>query len=278
MELTLVVQGARVDDTHIEDLRRISGASSVLRLGRGALRLLGAGRHLQVARYCDDRRLDFGFVPAGARLADFRLLAMDMDSTLITIECIDELADIHGVGQEVAEITRNAMRGGIEFSESLRQRVALLEGLDEKALERVYDDRLLLSHGAARMLAGARARNIRTLLVSGGFTFFTGRLQARLDLDYAFSNNLEIANGRLTGRVLGAILDAQGKAEKLRQVREDLGLAREQVIAIRDGANDLEMMAEAGVSIAFHAKPIVQRYASYCFNHVGLDGLLELYP
>ena len=267
-----------MDEAHIEDLLRLSGASAAERLGTDAVRLPGAGSQLRIARYCDNRGLDFAFVPVRARLADFRLHAMDMDSTLITIECIDELADIHGVGEQVAEITRNAMRGGIEFAESLRRRVALLEGLDAKALERVYDDRLLLSQGAERMLSGAKAQGMRTLLVSGGFTFFTGRLKARLGLDYAFSNSLEIVDGRLTGRVLGTILDAQGKAAKLRDVREDLGLSREQVIAIGDGANDLEMMAEAGVSIAFHAKPIVQRYATYCFNHAGLDGLLRLFP
>lgn len=278
MEWNLVVQGKRVADTHIEDLQRLSSATEVLRLGRGAMRLLGATRHLQVARYCDDRRLDFAFVPATARLADFRLLAMDMDSTLLTIECIDELADVHGVKQQVARITRRAMQGEIDFAESLRRRVALLEGLEVAALERVYDERLLLTQGAERMLTGVKAQAIRTLVVSGGFTYFTERVKGRLGLDYAYSNQLEIKDGKLTGGVLGAILDAEGKADKLRQVRDELRLSREQVIAIGDGANDLEMMGEAGISIAFHAKPIVQRYATYCFNTVGLDGLLNLFP
>ena len=278
MDWNLVVQGARVADSHIEDLQRLSGAAEVNRLAPGAVRLNGARRHVQVARYCDDRRLDFAFVPPESRLADFRLLAMDMDSTLITIECIDELADLHGVKRQVSEITRSAMRGELDFAESLRRRVALLKGLDQSALEKVYDDRLLLSHGAERMLERVKALGIRTLLVSGGFTFFTERLQTRLGLDYAFSNQLEISEGRLTGRAPGAILDAQGKADKLREVRERLALAPERVIAIGDGANDLEMMSEAGVSLAYRAKPLVQRYATYCINHVGLDGLLHLFP
>ena len=200
VEWNLVVQGTRVADTHIEDLQRLSSAVEVLRLGPGAVRLLGAARHLQVARYCDDRRLDFAFVPAAMRLAEFRLLAMDMDSTLITIECIDELADEHKVKDQVTQITRSAMRGEIDFAESLRRRVALLEGLEEAALERVYDDRLLLTQGAEHMLSGVKAHGIRTLLVSGGFTFFTERVKARLGLDYAFSNQLEIKDGKLTGR------------------------------------------------------------------------------
>ena len=278
IDWNLVVQGIRIADAQVEDLQRLSSAAEVLRLGPGTVRFFGATRHVQVARYCDGRGFDFAFIPSAMRLADFRLLAMDMDSTLITIECIDELADVYGVKKQVALITRRAMQGEIDFAESLRRRVALLKGLEEEALKRVYDDRLLLSQGAEHMLRAVKALGIRTLLVSGGFTFFTERVKARLGLDYAYSNQLEIEDGKLTGRVLGTVLDAQGKADKLLQVRHELGLSREQVIAVGDGANDLEMMGEAGISIAFHAKPIVQRYATFCFNTVGLEGLLNLFP
>jgi phosphoserine phosphatase len=176
----------------------------------------------------------------------------------------------------VSAITEAAMRGEIDFAESLRRRVSLLEGLDQSALQRVYDERLQLSPGAETLLAAARAAGIRTLLVSGGFTFFTERLKPRLGLDYTAANTLDVAGGRLTGRVLGDIVDAQGKADWLNRVRAELSLSREQVIAMGDGANDLKMMAEAGVSIAYRAKPVVREKASYALNQVGLDGVIPL--
>jgi phosphoserine phosphatase len=201
---------------------------------------------------------------------------MDMDSTLITIECIDEIADMQGLKPQVSAITEFAMRGEIDFAESLRRRVALLEGLEEGALQRVYDERLRLNPGAETMLAALKPHGIKTLLVSGGFVFFTERLKLRLGLDYAHANTLEIVNGKLTGRVLGDILDAQAKAEWLVRIRDELELKAEHVIAMGDGANDLKMMAQAGISIAYHAKPVVRSQASYAFNFVGLDGLVNL--
>ena len=188
---------------------------------------------------CAQLGLDFGFVPPDRKLSDFGLVAMDMDSTLITIECIDEIADAVGVKPQVAAITAQAMRGEIDFPESLRRRVGLLAGLPASALDTVYDERLRLSPGAETMLAAARAAGLKTLLVSGGFTFFTSRLQARLGLDETLANTLEIIDGRLTGRLTGEILDAPGKAVWLEKIRLDLGLEREQVIAIGDGANDI---------------------------------------
>ena len=202
---------------------------------------------------------------------------MDMDSTLLAIESIDEIADMHGVKPQVSEITQRTMRGEIVFAESLRQRTALLRDLDEDALQRVYDERVRLSPGAEKMLLRMKSAGIRTMVISGGFTFFTDRIKAKLDLDYAAANTLEIADGKLTGKVLGEIIGAHGKAEVLKKVRDELGLKREQVIAIGDGANDLKMMEEAGVSIAYHAKPIVQENATYAINHVGLDGVLNLF-
>jgi len=155
--------------------------------------------------------------------------------------------------------------------------VALLEGLEESALQRVYDERLQLSPGAEIMLAKLREHGIKTLLVSGGFVFFSERLKARLGLDFAHANTLEIVNGKLTGKLLGDILDAQGKADRLVRTRDELAMKGKQVIAMGDGANDLKMMTQASVSIAYHAKPIVRSQASYAFNFVGLDGLINLF-
>jgi phosphoserine phosphatase len=170
------------------------------------------------------------------------------------------------------------MRGEIDFPESLRRRVSLLAGLDETALQRVYDERLCLSPGAERMFEALQDAGVRTLLVSGGFDFFTGRLKKRLGIDYTLSNALESSGGKLTGRVDGPVVDGALKASKVRELIADLGITRDQVIALGDGANDLPMLAEAGVSIAYHAKPVVREKATYCFDHAGLDGLLEIFP
>ena len=202
---------------------------------------------------------------------------MDMDSTLISIECIDEIADMYNLKPQIAAITESAMHGEMDFAESLRRRVALLEGLGEGALQRVYDERLKLNPGTETMLAALKRHGVKTLLVSGGFVFFTERLKQRLGLDYVHANTLEIINGKLTGKVLGSILDAQSKADWLVKTRDQLALKPEQVIAMGDGANDLKMMAQAGVSIAYHAKPVVRSQASYAFNFVGLDGLVNLF-
>ena len=170
------------------------------------------------------------------------------------------------------------MRGEIkDFNESLTRRVALLKGLDASALERVYEERLQLSPGAEKMLAGARAAGLKTLLVSGGFTFFTGKLKARLGLDFTHANTLEIVDGKLTGNVIGEIVNADVKARTLRETCAKIGIDPQRAIAMGDGSNDLKMMAEAGLSVAFRAKPVVREAASIAFNFVGLDGLLRLY-
>lgn len=276
--MNLIVQGKDVPTPHLKALAKLTGAQAIEAVSPTAFRLLAAdaGARLEVAAFCDANALDHGWVPAARRISDFGLLVMDMDSTLITIECIDEIADMQGLKPEVSAITEAAMRGEIDFAESLRRRVSLLEGLDQSALQRVYDERLQLSPGAEPLLAAARAAGIRTLLVSGGFTFFTERLQPRLGLDYTAANTLEVAAGKLTGRIQGDIVDAQGKADWLNRVRAELKLSREQVIAMGDGANDLKMMAAAGVSIAYRAKPVVREKASYALNQVGLDGVIPL--
>lgn len=260
----------------IEHLAHLSGAARIEQIDAQSYRLCEAKPHTDINAYCFERQIDYGFVPADRHLSDFGLVVMDMDSTLISIECIDEIADMQGLKPEVAAITEEAMRGEIDFAESLRRRVALLKGLDEGALQRVYDERLQLNPGAELMLAELKKHGIKTLLVSGGFLFFTERLKPRLGLDYTHANTLEIVDGKLTGRVLGEILDAKGKADWLVKMRDELGLKPEQVIAMGDGANDLKMMEEAGVSIAYHAKPVVREQASYAFNFIGLDGLIKL--
>lgn len=224
----------------------------------------------------ETHRLDYAFIPEGVRLHDFRLLAMDMDSTLITIECIDEIAAYCGLKDQVAAITAASMRGEIpDFAESLRQRTALLAGLPMSALEEVYDARLALSPGALPLLEGARAARLKTLLVSGGFTFFTERLRQRLGLDFTRANLLEVHGGRLTGRLLGEIVDADVKARTLAAVCDELGTTTAHALVIGDGANDLKMMGAAGISVAFHAKPIVMQKAKLSIRFGPLDTLLD---
>ena len=277
MKTDLVIQGRNLPDGQINALASLCGPGGWRRLGPDAARLLGAGTNARLEAACAELKLDLACVPATAKLSDFGLVAMDMDSTLISIECVDELADLVGRKPQVAQITRRAMLGEIAYAESLAQRVVLLAGLDASALERVYRERMRLTAGAERLVAELKARHISTLLVSGGFTYFTSRLQARLGLDHAFSNEPEILDGRFTGRLVGSVLDGEGKAAKLRAVRDTLGLASRQVVAIGDGANDLAMMAEAGVSVAYHAKAAVREQATYAFDHVGIDGLLNLF-
>jgi len=201
---------------------------------------------------------------------------MDMDSTLISIECIDEIADMVGIKPQIAAITERAMLGELDFAQSLRQRVALLKGLKESDLLRVLNERLKLNPGAVEWVETCKKNNITTLLVSGGFTFFSERVKAMLGLDYAVSNTLEIIDGQVTGNVLGDVVDAQTKADELVKLRDKLGLTAAQTIAIGDGANDLKMMSAAGIGIAYHAKPIVQEQATYALNYVGLEGAIGL--
>ncbi len=231
-----------------------------------------------VRAWPESQVVDSALVPEGRRLEDFRLIAFDMDSTMITIECIDEIADYAGVKAQVSAITEAAMRGEItDYAESLRRRVALLEGLPEDVLQRVYDERLRLSPGAEMLVAGAKAAGLQVLLVSGGFDFFTGRLRDRLGLDHVRSNALEVRDGRLTGRVLGEIVDASVKRETLLTCCERLGCSPQQAIAVGDGANDLKMMGAAGVSVAYRAKPVVRDACTHALSHTGLDGILNLF-
>jgi len=273
----LVVQSPEASAPQAAALAEACGASAPEALAGHAWRLRGVQRPDIVAAWCEAQRLDHAWVPAGRRFADLKLLAMDMDSTLITIECIDELGSFLNLKNQISDITAQAMRGEIDFPESLRRRVALLAGLSEDALEDVYDEKLRLSPGAETLIAACHRNGIKLLLVSGGFSFFTERLKERLQLDDTLSNVLEIEDGKLTGRVLGGIIDADAKAAKFHQIARRLGATREQTVAIGDGANDLKMMAEAGVSIAYHAKPVVRAKATHSLNFAGLDGVLNLF-
>jgi phosphoserine phosphatase len=221
-----------------------------------------------------------GFVPP-LSLADFKLIAFDMDSTLINIECVDEIAAASGKKAEVAAITEAAMRGEIaDYKESLRQRVALLKGVPLQHLDDVYAKRLQLNPGAAEVVAACKKAGLKVLLVSGGFTFFTDRVRERLDIDYARSNVLEVAGGKLTGRMVdqpwGDICDGAEKRKMLLETCGWLGITPRKAIAVGDGANDVPMMAEAGLSVAYHAKPKVREQAMVAINEGGLDRLLEV--
>jgi phosphoserine phosphatase len=204
-----------------------------------------------------------------------RLVAFDMDSTLIEAEVIDELAKLAGVGEQVSAITERAMRGEIDFSESFRARVALLEGLEESALDRVASG-LKITEGAEHLIATLRTLGYKTAILSGGFTYFAKHLQARLGMDYVYANELDIAHGVVTGNIQGEIVDGARKAQLLRQLADDLGIDLQQVIAVGDGANDLPMLSIAGLGIAFRAKPLVQKSAEQSISTLGLDAILYL--
>ena len=220
--------------------------------------------------------IDINVLPEHFDPAQARLLVTDMDSTLINIECIDEIADFIGKKPQVAAITAAAMRGELNFEQSLTQRVALLAGLEASALDHVYQERLRPNPGAEQMIAGLQARGIRVGLVSGGFTYFTERLKEHLGLDYARANTLEIIADRLTGKVLGTIVGAEGKRDFLLELCRSLDITPRQAIAVGDGANDLLMMKAAGLSVAYHAKPKVRAQAHIALNQVGLEGILAL--
>ncbi|WP_081933655.1 phosphoserine phosphatase SerB [Massilia sp. 9096] len=280
MSMKLILQGPQADQATLERLAAMAAPASSTMLHARALRADGfdftPDLKAQVEAAAFDAGVDATFIDAGRLLSDFKLVAMDMDSTLITIECIDEIADMQGLKPQVAAITEAAMRGELGFSESLTRRVALLEGLPVEALGRVYEERLRISDGGEAMLQSAQAAGLKTLLVSGGFTFFTERLKTRLDLDFTHANLLEAQDGKLTGRVVGGIVDAEEKRRTVERVCAQLGIDTRQAIVMGDGANDLGMMSVAGLSVAFRAKPVVRAQADVALNFSGLDGLLAI--
>ena len=273
------MQAPEIGTAEIAALADLAAAGGLTVLDGGlqqAYRLEDVRESAAVAEACARMGCDCAFVPDDFTRDRVGLVAMDMDSTLITIECVDEIADLVGIKPQVAAITASAMRGEIDFPASLTRRVALLAGVPEEALATLYDQRLALTRGATRMLAGFAAAGAKTLLVSGGFTFFTERLKARLGLDDAYANVLEIEDGRLTGRLQGAIVDAHAKAARVAAWRARLPRGK-LVVAIGDGANDIPMLKAADVSVAYHAKPVVRAASTYAVDFCGLDAVLNLF-
>lgn len=275
--MRLVVQGSAISVSHLTHIHRLCNTSvQFVQIAQHAYYLANQPPSPSVQQFCADQHIDCAYVDDKQHINNFGLCVMDMDSTLINIECIDEIADMMNLKPQVSAITESAMRGEIDFATSLKKRVALLKGLDESALQRVIDERLKLNPGAQEWIAACKVNNIKTMVVSGGFTLFANHVQKLLGLDYAVANTFEVVNGKLTGHILGDIVDADRKAQELVKLRDNLGLTPDQTIAIGDGANDLKMMSAAAVGVAYHAKSIVQKQANYALNFVGLDGIANL--
>ena len=223
------------------------------------------------------KHIDFAILDSYRALNEFSLCVMDMDSTLISIECIDEIADMCGKKEDVALITKSAMMGEIDFSQSLIKRVSLLEGLGEEMLSKVIEKRLKFNEGTQAWIEACRKNNVTTVLISGGFDYFADYVKNKLGIDVAISNKLEIKDKKLTGKVLGDIVNDEVKAQTVRDFQAKLNIDRSKTIVIGDGANDLKMLAEAQYSIAYHAKPVVQEKARFKFNHSDFKGVLNLF-
>lgn len=272
-------------DLNIDGIQRLSGRVPLgdePNLGKACVEFSVRGQleNLQQFRadlleLASEMDVDIAFQEDNMFRRNRRLVAFDMDSTLIEAEVIDELAALAGVGEEVSAITEQAMRGDIDFSESFRRRVALLEGLEESVLAQVAAE-LQLTEGAEQLVSTLRSLGYKTAILSGGFTYFGEHLRERLGIDYVHANELEIADGKVTGKVSGTIVDGARKAELLREIARDEGIDMEQVISVGDGANDLPMLSIAGLGIAFRAKPLVKQNAEQSISTLGLDGILYL--
>ncbi|MDZ7663374.1 phosphoserine phosphatase SerB [Thiohalophilus sp.] len=271
---------------NIEDVSRLSGRLSLHRAekqsGAAAVQLTLTGEvedipgmHARFLQIAQDMEIDVAVQEDNLYRRSRRLVCFDMDSTLIQTEVIDELARVAGIGDQVAAITESAMRGEIDFSESFRQRMALLEGLEESTLQQIAED-LPITEGAERLISTLRHFGYKVAILSGGFTYFANYLKEKLGVDYVYANQLDFENGKLTGKVSGEIIDGQMKAKLLQQLAEQEGISTEQVIAVGDGANDLPMLSIAGLGIAFHAKPLVREQAQHSIATLGLDAILYL--
>ncbi|MBD3671622.1 MAG: phosphoserine phosphatase SerB [Gammaproteobacteria bacterium] len=274
--ITTVIHASQLSPQQIHEIQQVIPGDPIAHAGHYRILHPQAVDYEHMAELRQRVQLDINSLPEGFEAEKVALVISDMDSTFIGIECIDEIADFAGIKPRVAEITEAAMRGELDFEQSLTQRVSLLEGLTGDALQRVYEERLTLNPGAENLLQGLRGRSIPFALVSGGFTFFTDRLKQRYKLDFTRSNTLEMEGDTLTGRVMGNIVGAEAKREFLFELCRQLKISPEQVIAMGDGANDLLMMKESGLSVAYHAKPRVQAEASCVLEHGGLDRVLDL--
>ena len=278
----LVIQGPGLS-TEALDTFKVVCLPERITLYRNAARCVAvrddAETRKAVLGLSDFWKLDNALVDSKMRLSDFCLLALDMDSTLVNIETLDEVATYAGKGEYVAAITEAAMRGEVDYKESLRRRVAMLAGVDAALLQRVYDEKLALNDGAQHLVSECHRQGLKVLLATGGFTFFTERIKAKLSIDYTRSNELEILDGRLTGKVTGPngaeIVDAEGKAQAIRDACAEIGCATSKAIAVGDGANDIKMMQLAGLSVAYRAKAVVRERATYALNYSALDGILN---
>lgn len=281
-EISEIIQ---TNGLNIDSIKRLSGRKSLLNSPenlRSCIEFTVRGvpgdidsmrsRFLDISR---DLGVDISFQVDNVYRRNRRLVAFDMDSTLIQVEVIDELAKAAGVGEKVSAITERAMQGEIDFKESFRQRLALLEGLDESVLAGIAA-KLPLTQGAEHLISTLKKIGYKTAIISGGFQYFGNHLREKLGIDYVFANQLEIINGKVTGKISGTVVDAQRKAEILRDIAQKEDISLEQVIAVGDGANDLPMLSIAGLGIAFHAKPIVKKSAKHSISNLGLDGILYL--
>lgn len=273
--ITLIIQGPTLTQDAAAEIASRLGAQveHCRRYARLRTATLDPRRLMEVRQAFP---LDINPLPPTFQPSDVKLVITDMDSTFINIECIDEIADYAGIKPQIAAITEAAMRGELDFPEALRRRVSLLTGLPIEALERVYRERLKLNPGGERLVEQLKARNIPIALVSGGFTFFTEKLKQRYGLSHTLANVLEVSDGKLTGRVIGEIVGAEQKAALLRNLCIQHGIELHQTVALGDGANDLLMLRLAGLSVGYHAKPVVRAQVHAQLNHCGLEGVLGI--
>ena len=279
--MKLLVQSSYSFQSHLAEISEILGQATdspyQLINDNAAIYEIGEDLSGDLKNQLHLKHIDFAILDNYRALNEFSLCVMDMDSTLISIECIDEIADMCGKKEDVALITKSAMMGEIDFSQSLIKRVSLLEGLGEEMLFKVIEERLKFNEGTQAWIEACRKNNVTTVLVSGGFDYFADYVKNKLGIDVAISNKLEIKDKKLTGKVLGDIVNDEVKAQTVRDFQAKLNIDRSKTIVIGDGANDLKMLAEAQYSIAYHAKPVVQEKARFKFNHSDFKGVLNLF-